>query len=119
MALSFDSACLCSSAYVLDTKTTFQQYLYFWDSHSRQQFKLHIYITIRAIGTQVMVKNRKSLTINNIGREYQPLLNFSFKSTNTKRISRKKFGEWKSEKEKVWEDERVVGDKMYVEERKY
>ena len=55
-----------------------------------------------------MIKNGKTLTINNIERKCQPLLTSSKKSTIMKRINRNWFGERKSGKEGAWEDGNVV-----------
>ena len=76
----------------MHTKTTLytniQKKIVFLKVALMVQNKLHIYITIRVIGIQVMVENRKSLTMNNIGSEFQPLLTSSIKPTNLKRINR-------------------------------
>ena len=62
-----------------------------------------------------MVKNGKSLTINNIENECQPLLTSSIKSIYINSFNGNRLGEWKSGIERVLEDESVRrGRKMRV-----
>ena len=56
------------------------------------QIKLYLY-TIRAIGTQIMIKSGKPLTINNIESQCQTLLTSSIKSTYINSFNGNRLGE--------------------------
>ena len=66
---------------------------------------------IRAISTQVMAKNGKSLTINNIESECQPLLTSSIKSAYINSFNGNRLGNGNQEMKEFWRTKMYVGEK--------